>query len=170
MIFNSIVKLDYCLVFLIIGLYLLCSSCCKRLYQFPSISKISTDVVVGIGEVPTGVILSYSTFNIWETHQIKKFEKIPVFFQGVKLNIYCKNKKFIPAEKVEVVLSVVDEFGDATDKGYLSISKLDSDSTGFNRESIFFSAKEVGVYRVKAEYKDNNADAFSYSSIIMVVK
>lgn len=146
---------------------------CCRYYQFPSISSLSTDVIVGHFNIPKKVLTvkryKYRTLNIWESSKISKLQKIKIWTHSVTVNLYQEKDRFEPLEGLEINLEIVDEFGDKVDKGVLNISKINSQNSGYNDKPITFYSKDTGVFRIKAVFNDNNSQAVSYSPPIIVM-
>jgi hypothetical protein len=147
---------------------------CNYTYQFPSISKISTDVVVATGNVPKKArevkgMGGYQTVNVWIPSQISKNEKLRIWIHGVRINWYTRKRRYVPAADMEVSLEVIDEFGQPTQNAIVEPTVIYTDANGYNLNEIYLRGINTGTYRIRARFKDNDTVGVSYSPQIIVM-
>jgi hypothetical protein len=73
-----------------------------------------------------------------------------------------------PVEGRVVDLSLIDEFGDAVPSSRARVVPDRTITDGQGTALVVFVASEIGVYRVRIEYKDRHSRAVSYSTTLIV--
>ena len=128
---------------------------------WPSVAdKLECFAFVNFGERPKLVPSVPPTIS----SAIEKGETTEVWIRHVFYDDLLK-----PVQKRKVKVCVVDSFGDVEDENSLNRSEVSTTRTGFNLEPLKFTApNKPGVFRIRVEYKDKNANSFSYSPPIIV--
>lgn len=140
------------------------SGCCayKASFHEPVADKYESYVLIGFGERPKCCVLPQ---NPRTSILVKRNENGLVWLRSV-----YKDNILSPAENLDVVLTVVDTFGDATPNATVEPKQIRTNSDGFSDRLIKFKAFGIGTFIIVATYKDRHSQSVSLSQTVIVVE